>query len=379
MFSSSDGKILDENEIKEFFSAKEFSSRKTLFVVGVGFDSRMCAGIKLINETGIVFDVWKISYDEGFHSPSRDYIERVKTNESALDSIIDGKKVIRDSIVFWKKDEDPFDSNQRFVGEIEICKLIKKREENIKEYTDVIIDISAFPQTIFLCLLNSILKLEINASVYIIVDENYKTDLSIRPVQSDESAHELYGFTSPSDDLKSVVVWYPILGEGNMEYLAKYSDYLNSGSGRIDEICPVVPFPAKNIRRADDVLQFYSKKVFDEWRIDKKNIMYSSEYNPFSLCNDLVNASKGYKDALSVIGECKFVFSAITSKVMTVGVLFAANRLKQEGSTVSLLGISNKGYTIDGNMVEDDDNNRLLCIIRQKEECERKQKLLVQD
>ena len=185
--------------------------------------------------------------------------------------------------------------------------------------------------------------------------------MRIEPKQTEESAHEIHGYTSPSDGIDGVLIWYPIIGERNIRYLDKFYIYLRSHSQEIDEICPVVPFPAVNIRRADDILSEYSKKLFDDWRIDKKNIIYASETNPLLISKNLFSISENYARALKPLGDCKFVFSAITSKLMTIGMLLAAFDLKSQGYNVSILGISNKGYTIE-NAKENPIQNRLICL-----------------
>lgn len=324
----------------------------------MGFDDRMCDGIERFKETGIQFDVWKIYYDEGRTSPSKKYHLDTDENEDKLGKIILGHSTETKHIKFWQE----CDGNSRFVGEINACKVIKSAEKNLQMYTDVIIDISALPQAIYLCIINSLFKSRIEGqNIYIITNENYTTDMRITPTQAEESAHEIQGFSSPSDDIDSVVIWYPILGETNLLFLDKYLNYLKSNSKDIDEICPVVPFPSVNIRRADDILLSYSKRIFDDWTINKRNIIYASETNPLLVCKNLYDTSEHYASALAPLGNCKFVFSAITSKLMTIGMFLAAYDLKANGYNVSILGISNKGYTI-----EDSDfhktENKLICL-----------------
>ena len=274
-------------------------------------------------------------------------------------------KVMERKIDFWTKIGGEYgiaEKQSRFVGEINASKMVKDARNIFEKYTDIILDISALPQAIYLCVINALFKYS-NPSqrINIIVNENYSTDIQIEPCQAEETAHELHGFASPSDDANNILIWYPILGEKNNQFLSKFHNYLKNPLRVIDETCPVVPFPAVNVRRADDIIAFYSKNLFDDWRIEKKSLIYASETNPLLVRQNLYEASLNYASALSPLGNCKFVFSAITSKIMTVGMFLAAFDLKEKDYNVSILSISNKGY----NIREGTDNrpaNKLICL-----------------
>ena len=358
--------IINDEYIAQQFIENAHENNRYLYILGMGFDERMCDGIRRFAECHLSFDIWKVHYDEGTGSPSKEYMEKSVENATVLDGIITGLngKIKEISIQFWQDDGEQAreDGRSRFVGEINASKIIKHSEEELGSYSDIIIDISALPQAIYLCIINTLFKCSSsNQRLYIITNENYTTDMRIEPKQPEETAHEVQGYTSPSDDIDGVLIWYPIIGEKNLQYLDKYYIYLKSHSQEIDEICPVVPFPAVNVRRADDILSEYSRKLFDVWRVDKKNIIYASETNPLLISKNLFEISENYAHALKPLGDCKFVFSAITSKLMTIGMLLAAFDLKSQGYNVSILGISNKGYTIE--RADDKEiKNRLICL-----------------
>lgn len=359
--------IINDENITRWFKENAQENNRYLYILGMGFDERMCEGIRRFAECQLPFDIWKIYYDEGIDSPSKEYTKKASENETVLDGIIAGLNEIRvqeKSIRFWQDDGEQTgeDGRSRFVGEINASKIIKRSEKELDSYSDIIVDVSALPQAIYLCIINTLFKCsKTNQHLYIVANENYATDMRIEPKQAEESAHEIQGYTSPSDGIDGVLIWYPIIGEKDLRYLDKYHIYLKSHSQEIDEICPVVPFPAVNARRADDILSEYSRKLFDDWRIDKKNIIYASETNPLLVSKNLFEISKDYAHVLKPLGDCKFVFSAITSKLMTIGMLLAAFDLKSEGHNVSILGISNKGYTIE-EIDEKTTQNRLICV-----------------
>ncbi len=341
--------ISDEN-FELWFQRNYTKYNRYLYILGIGFDQRMCSGISRFKRTGLSFDVLKIYFNEGAASPSRKYKSYVEKNEACLNDITKDLKVMEKRIDFWTKNsgESGFEEKQsRFVGEINASKMIKEAKDIFAAYTDIILDISALPQAIYLCIMNALFKYSAeNQRLNIIVNENYSTDIQIEPRQAEETAHELHGFASPSDDVNNILIWFPVLGEKNIEYINKYYNFLRNPLRDIAEICPVVPFPAVNVRRADDIIAFYSKDLFDVWRIEKRSIIYASETNPLLIRQNLYETSLNYATALSPLGTCKFVFSAITSKIMTVGMFLAAFDLKFNGINISILSISNKGYKI---------------------------------
>ena len=359
--------IINGEDLTKWFVENAKASNRYLYILGMGFDERMCEGIRRFSECRLPFDIWKVFLDEGIDSPSKELLRKASENEAVLDQIIANlpdTQTEEKHISFWQDDgvQSGEDGRYRFVGEINASKIIKHSEKAIGSYSDVIIDVSALPQAIYLCMINTLFKCSApNQRIYIIASENYSTDMRIEPTQAEESAHEIQGYTSPSDGIDGVLIWYPIIGEKNLNYLDKYYMYLKSHSQEIDEICPVVPFPSVNVRRADDILSEYSRRLFDVWRVDKKNIIYASEMNPLLISKSLYEASESYANALKPLGECKFVFSAITSKLMTIGMLLTAFDLKTQGYNVSILGISNKGYTIkkiDNETIQ----NNLICL-----------------
>jgi len=335
--------ILSQEKINDWFKSNYTTNKQFLYILGMGFDKRMCDGVQQFINTNIPFTLWKVTFDEGESSPSREYLSESNKNKELLESITVGIPTLEKNIVFWQKDG----KSSRYIAEISASKIIKNSSAELAAFSDIIIDISALPQTLYLCMLNMLLNCcNEHQTIYIIVNENYTIDMKTEPVEIDEFAHEMQGFSAPTEDLESVLIWYPVLGEVNPLLLKKHYDYLINSSKHVDEICPIVPFPAVDVRRADDILKGYRKEFFSDWKIDKKNIIYASETNPLRVCESLYSTSMHYKKVLSPLGECKFVFSAITSKLMSIGVFLAAFDLKKDKINVSLLNVNNKGYKI---------------------------------
>ena len=351
--------VFSQDKIIEFFSADHSSNKRYLYILGMGFDNRMCDGVQQFVKLGFPFTLWKIFLDEGAASHSHLYQNESCSNRKLLESITQGITSEEKHIMFWQNDGH----SVRSVAEINASKMIINSSVELNTFTDIIIDISALPQALYLCMLNMLLaRCNENQKIYIIVNENYTIDLKTTPVEIDEFAHEMQGFSVPTDDLESVLIWFPVLGETNPILLKKHYEYLISSSKHVDEICPVVPFPAVDVRRADKILKGYRKELFSDWKIDKKNIIYASETSPLLVCKSLYSTSMHYRKVLCPLGECRFVFSAITSKLMSIGVFLAVYDLKNDGINVSILNVNNKVYRIK-QVDEKNVENSLTCLL----------------
>lgn len=334
-----------EKAILEWFKEQHKSDDTYLYILGVGFDSRMCDGVCAFQKMNVSFDLWKIIINEGESSPSHNYSSIKQKNVAVLDDLIkrNGISVQEQYIDFWQGNG----IDNRYVGEINAAKIIKQSENELKQYTNIILDISALPQSVYLCMLNMLINCCKKSKIYVMVNENYQIDLKTRPIETEEFAHEMHGFTSPTEDMDSIIIWYPVLGEVNPALLKKHHDYLISNTKRIDETCPIIPFPSVDAKRADSIVKGYRKVLFSDWGVEKNNIIYASETNPIRVCDVIVDTSEQYCKVLDLLGNCKFVVSAITSKLMSVGVLLAVNKLRSFDINVSMLSVNNKGYIIE--------------------------------
>ena len=91
----------------------------------------------------------------------------------------------------------------------------------------------------------------------------------------------------------------------------------------------------------------YRDLLFDQLRIDPRNIIYSSEYNPFEVYRQIRKATLQYHEVLGLIGGCKVALSALCSKLMSLGVLLVGYELKSYDSLqVGIAHIECQGYAM---------------------------------
>jgi len=113
------------------------------------------------------------------------------------------------------------------------------------------------------------------------------------------------------------LVWFPVLGENRVNQLQKIID---SALIPVEaEVCPVVPHPSKDPRRADNLLVEYRGPLFDSRKTPTSNILYAHESHPFEAYRQLLGAMRRYQNSMSIMGGCRLVMTPLGSKLITLG------------------------------------------------------------
>ena len=354
--------IKKDDEIVEYFLNIE--TGKTLFILGAGFDNRMNEGLNKLLESGLKPDIWLIHYHEAAQSASRKYGESSKNNLNDFWKVSNENSlnVAEHTIYMFDASEEP----ERPVAETRAKRFMIKNKTKLNGYDSIFIDISAIPHSLYLEMLDIILDYWKTKQLYIMAVESYHHDKKIRPSELDESAHYLIGYGGIEEsflDTDTPIIWVPVLGECTEEWLMKCYQWIQKGHNDL-EICPVLPFPSVQERRADEILKQFRKLLFENWNVEKRNIIYASEFNPFQVCRKIIETVDHYTKTMALLQDqndeknsCRFVLTMMTSKLLSAGTFLAAYNLKKEGYNVNIASIYNKGYKISGDKQNTDDGN----------------------
>ena len=218
----------------------------------------------------------------------------------------------------------------------------------ITDQTDVVLDVSSLPRMAYLALLTSILAklvpdrstaplkphpLGANGITFqVLVAEDARLDGLIRAEDPSNELVQIPGFSGAfhAETVKDwPLVWFPILGENRVNQLNKV--LTSSDISASAEICPVVPHPSTNPRRADDLLVEYMDTLFRSRQTPTSNIVYVHEMNPFEAYRQLLNAMRRYKQSLNVLGNCRLLVTPLGSKLVTVGAGLACFEMRPTG------------------------------------------------
>ncbi len=213
--------------------------------------------------------------------------------------------------------------------------------EEIADYTDVVLDVSSLPRTMYLSLLTAILQKLMGpgkslqaggVNFQVLAGEDATLDGAIVPTEPSNDLVIIPGF-SAALHAESVqdwpMVWFPILGEHRESQLRKI---LQSAIIPNDaEICPILPHPSTDPRRADRLLLEYREALFDSTRTPMSNILYVHESNPFEAYRQLLTTMKRYRNSMAILGGCRLVVTPLGSKLVTLGAGMACFEMQPPG------------------------------------------------
>ena len=338
--------LLRGQTVGEFWKEHLSASRDVLLVIGRGFDPRMCMGLEVLLAVGGQGkrDVVGLDFREGPMSPSLDHKGLVEDNWAKVTSAVGsrGEIAVR-PVEFWSPEDRRISSQS--------ARDLFNSKKAVAAYTDVVVDISSMPRSVYFPLIARMLYLldhqleppEAVVNLHVLVAEDPGLDASIREEGIDEKAEFMASFSGGFDEeaIQTPKVWLPMLGENRLTQFDRIHDRVKP-----DEICPVLPSPSRNPRRADDIVIDYRDRLFDQHRLDGREFIYASEWNPFEVYRQLRRALKRYDEVFGLLGGCRVAISPLSSKLMSLGALLVAYELKEQGHGVGICHIESQGYTL---------------------------------
>ncbi len=193
------------------------------------------------------------------------------------------------------------------------------------DITDVVLDMSALSTGVGFPLAKLLLEFaeaRPKVSLHLMVVSNPELDDRIVGEPSAQ-VQFVRGYSGPSgsyDELPVARIWLPQLGKGRVETLRRIRSTLDS----VYKVCPVVPFPARNPRRADELLAEYQAQLLNEWEVDARDLIYVSERNPLDCYRTISTLKKRYDRTVEDVFFPQIILSPFGSKVIAVGAMMAA-------------------------------------------------------
>ena len=321
--------------------------RSCLLVAGRGFDPRtMEAPTALVAAGATIAEVRLIHLIDRYNpTHPESHSQRARQNETALRELLPSVTITVDQI-------DSRTSDGLVTGGQRVSNLFS--DVGTSSLTDVIVDITALPTSIYFPLLGTLLRLHDETSaawnLHCVVCENAELDDAILAEGGDQ-AELMYGFQGDfrlAGEEDHLTVWAPVLGERQAESLRKIADAIGP-----DDVKPVLPFPSRNPRRGDNLVSEYASEIFDTWGVDPSGLIYAHEQDPFDLYLQLGRLKTEYSRALALLGPVQTVVSAHASKLLSLGVLLAAYE-----HNLAVMHVEPTGYG-DADLEQSLDSNEL--------------------
>lgn len=294
------------------------AGKRPIYVLGEGFDPRMLVGLRAVLDADALTQPSVLSLGLAEPGGSSPRAKKADENLAELSKLVSAAGLTHERIDY------PPVHERRSLSRPLLAALL--RNDLFREADQVIVDISALPVGVYFGLIKGLLDISerdgSSGELQIVVAENALIDSRIKGSGVDTPAPILgfsFGAELTQGPNRPPLVWAPVLGEGAVPQMEALGDSL-----RPDEICPVLPFPARNPRRADELLVEARELLVDRFRVEPTNYIYADERNPFDLYRALTRLQQRYRRALRPLGDAVVILSVHSSKSLSLGALLAA-------------------------------------------------------
>jgi hypothetical protein len=325
------------NEVHELWDGL-FASRavRLLYIAGHGFDVRAQTAMRelvgnLQTPTRDLISAKLLLVGFSDYELSQELRDLTEDNVAKLNSIFSPLGTAQTVVIGSSSDGE-----EDVSASVALSLGIKQVLDLANDYTDIILDVSSLPRVAYLAILTSLLGKLVpdkgpqsntghplkakNVNLQVLVAEDAKLDGNILPEDPSNDLVLILGFsaTMHAESVKEwPLVWFPVLGENRVSQLRRIMSLAQIPSSA--EICPVLPHPSRNPRRADDLLVEYTEPLFRSRRTPTTNILYVHESQPFEAYRQLLGAMQRYQHSLQILGGCRLVVTPLSSKLITLG------------------------------------------------------------
>lgn len=194
--------------------------------------------------------------------------------------------------------------------------------------TDIVLDMSALSNSISFPagrIFVELAKARPELNVHLMIASNPELDAEIVG-EPTERAQAIRGFGQDrsNTELLPATIWLPHLAPRRHSTLQK----IRASLGDLHKVCPVLPFPASDPRRADGLLAEYRELVTEDWEVDGRDLIYVSESNPLDSFRSIETLRQRHFKSVRGYYDPELVLSPIGSKVMAAGAMMAAIRYR---------------------------------------------------
>ena len=312
---------------EEFWAKRGCQNSKILLIFGLGFDPRCVAALRaasrILSHAQSLHTLclrFKNSQDENLEENTQGTYECLEDIDS-ITGALSGAAYWHDQLEVNLFDHTGgYEGHRRLVADV-----FSELNLQFSDFTDVIVDISAFPRSLMYGLLSRLREeLKPNQNLFAVLSE-----VSCGVDIQEWGYSDPHYIISPSSRagigyFPTPTIWIPILG-GSTTRLENIYRFLSSkGAGSVKnhamEVFPIVPFPTRDPRLGDQIV-LRARKLFDEWGVPFSNIMYACGDVPFDIYRKIHDVVERYR---SFMNTNEMVVSALSGRSLSLGVLLAA-------------------------------------------------------
>jgi hypothetical protein len=302
-----------EGFIAEYFGQ---SDRKCFLVAAAGFDPRSPIIPNLLSKTlGSNLHAVFVREERG---ENNEEVLRTSAdqNEEELRKTISNSRVERITI-FDPADNAPIGGNR-------LAAVLSGIQLPVGT-TDLVLDMSALSMGIAFPaarILVDIAERSDGLNLHLMIASNPELDVSIvgEPGEKVQSVRGFAGNAGRDVDIPKARIWLPQLAQKRRGALERIKASLTD----LYKICPILPFPARDPRRADALIEEFGDEIRGDWAVDSRDFMYVSERNPLDSFRSIEMLRRRYENTVKDIFDPQLILSPVGSKVMAAGAMMAA-------------------------------------------------------
>jgi hypothetical protein len=236
-------------------------------------------------------------------------------NQAALQAIVPRNQV--HTVDIFSDDEKTVVAGKRVVDMF--------RTLSLAGVTDLVVDLSALSTGVSFPLIRFLVRLADETpgfpNVHVLVLTSPTTDDAVRTELMDQ--HQIVpGF---GQELMTTAgrskpkLWLPQLGMRATSALDVIQNRM-----RFDEICPILPFPARRPRAVEELIEAYRIQISETWMVDDRDLLYAAEDDPLDLYRTILRIDTLRDATFEIEGGSMTVLSPLGTKAMALGALLAA-------------------------------------------------------
>jgi len=219
-------------------------------------------------------------------------------------------------------------------------------------YTDIVVDSSGMSRGVcFPLILQAIgISEQTGANVHLLMASNDERTVKLT-VQSNDRADWMHGFHGNMDldgTADVVALWMPQLSEDSRRQAEIMHQHLVT-SCRLAEVCPIVPFPARDPRRGDQLLFEYVAVFQNHMGGAGLSVVYAHEADPMDVFHSIVRTEAARREVFAATScDAVTILSPSGWRLGSLGMVLAAIAMK-----LPLLYVEAIGYTSQSAMPDD--------------------------
>ncbi len=329
----------------------------SLYVLGVGFDPRCLVGLREFLELDhqVSPKILRIEMAPSGPAVQPTVAQMAAQHLAEFEALTEGLDI---ETVSYPNVEDPYSPGTVLAREVTEAK-------QLAGVGHLIIDISSMPSILFFPIIKAALKASdlpsgteghFDGEIQIVVCENPQMDAWIRELGISDASF-VGGFRPKGHgdaDPDGPTIWVPVLGANAEPALRAIHNLLEP-----HDICPVLPFPAIEPRRADSLVLEHRTVLFEAFNVRVSDFVYSDERNPFDLYLALCRLERDYRSALEMLGPTMVALSAHGSKLLSVGMLLAAY---EQEIPIAAAAVDDYEIVAGASLEAFNDANQLCCL-----------------